>query len=133
MRNFISLSDGRLQEAYAVQISARWDIRMETVWYVRYSIGSSEDNGMIVSQDGEIVGADRANTFRGTYNVDGTHVSADVCITSSRVPGKISSPSESVKLTLVGSMNENSALLHGHLNHRPEIEVTVELQRAVQK
>ena len=106
---------------------------METVWYVRYSTGNSEDNGMIVSRDGEFVGADRTNTFTGTYKVDGTYISANVCITSSRVLGKISSPSESVKLILVGSINENSALLHGHLNHRSEIEVTVELQRAVQE
>lgn len=104
---------------------------METVWYVRYSTGSNEGNGMVVSRDGEIVGADRANTFTGTYSVDGTHVSADVCITPFRVRETALKPSKSIELSLVGSMNESTALLHGHLGHRPEIKVTVELHRAV--
>ncbi len=106
---------------------------MEIVWYVRYSTECDERNGMIVSRDGEIVGADRAHTYTGTYKVSGTHVSAAVFVTPSHEHESISNSSESVRLILAGTVKDRTALLHGHLDHHPEIDVTVELQCAVEK
>lgn len=114
-----------------MQISARCGTRMEIVWYVRYSIGGKEKNGMVVSRDGEIIGADHTNTFTGTYSVNGAHVSANVLIAHTCGPRIILNTSDPVKLTLTGSMKENTALLHGYLDHKPAIEVTVEIERAV--
>jgi hypothetical protein len=103
---------------------------MEGLWYMHFTAGKVEGDGLAVLRDGEILGGDQACIYAGSYREDGKLLYANVRVTPysrSRVPSNIKHP---ITLFLQGMLTENTASVSGHADHIPALEVTVELHRA---
>jgi hypothetical protein len=102
---------------------------MEGLWYAHFSAGQVQGDGMAVLRDGEILGGDPAHTYTGSYQLDGTNLYANVCVSpyaGAPLPVDIDRP---VTFFLRGSVAGNSATVSGHPNNKPDLMVAVELHR----
>lgn len=102
---------------------------MEGIWYTHFKAGPVQGDGMAVLHDGSIQGGDPAHTYSGSYQEDGSHLYANVCVspyTGSQAPADMEHP---VTFFLKGSVVGDSAVVSGHPNNKPELTLSVELRK----
>lgn len=102
---------------------------MEGIWYAHFTSGGIHGEGVAVLHDGKIEGGDPAHTYRGSYQEDGPHVYANVCVSpysGATVPADLTHP---VTYYLHGSVLGNTAKISGHPDNRPDNLVSVELRK----
>lgn len=103
---------------------------MQGLWYMHFTSGPLEGDGLAVLRDGEILGGDQARTYAGSYREDGSLVYANIRVAPylrSRTPSELKHP---ITLFLQGKVKDDLASVSGHVDNAPNVEVTVELHRA---
>jgi hypothetical protein len=103
---------------------------MEGLWYMHFTAGTVEGDGLAVLRNGEILGGDQACIYAGSYREDGKLLYANVRISPysrSKVPPGIKHP---ISIFLQGTVMDNTASVSGHADNAPGVEVAVELHRA---
>lgn len=102
---------------------------MEGIWYANFKSGDVHGEGVAVLHDGKIEGGDPAHTYTGSYSEDGSNLYANVRVSpfaGSSVPADLTHP---VNYFLRGSITGNSAKITGHPDNRPDVLLSVELQK----
>jgi len=102
---------------------------MEGIWYARFTSGEVHGEGVAVLHDGKIEGGDPAHMYSGSYQEDGPHVYANVCVSpfaGSSLPTDLTHP---VTYFLQGSISGNLAKVTGHPDNRPDSYLLVELHK----
>lgn len=102
---------------------------MEGLWYTHFSAGPVQGDGMAVLRDGEILGGDPVHTYTGSYQSEGSSLYAHVLVSpyaGATAPADIDHP---VNFFLRGSIEGDTAIVSGHLDNKPEIQVAVEMHR----
>lgn len=102
---------------------------MEGIWYAHFSTGTTQGDGMAVLRDGEILGGDPGHTYSGSYQEEGSNLYVNVRVSpfaGARTPADLAHP---VTFFLQGSIAGNRAKVKGHPDNRPEVVLSVELER----
>ena len=103
---------------------------MEGLWYMHFTAGPLEGDGLAVLRNGEILGGDPAYTYAGSYREDGKILYANVRVCPyprSKVPSELKHP---ITLFLQGTVEDKRASVTGHADNAPGLTVAVELHRA---
>ena len=103
---------------------------MEGLWYMHFTAGPNQGDGLAVLRDGEILGGDPLHTYSGSYSSDGTNLYANVRVSPHTTSNTTTDLEHPVSLFLKGSIIGDSAKVSGHLDHHAELDVAVELHRA---
>jgi hypothetical protein len=103
-------------------------MKVDGLWYMHFTAGQSQGDGITVLRDGEILGGDPAHTYVGSYTTDGPVIYLNVRVSpyAGHVPADMDRP---IEFVLWGSANGNSATVSGCASHHSNLKATVELHR----
>ena len=104
---------------------------MNGLWIAHYRAGGARGEGMMMFRAGEILGGDFAHAWTGTYEEDGSHLSARLRVAPCMSRGERGplAREHPVMVTLSGECTERDALLRGHPDESVTA-VTIEMHKA---
>ena len=87
-------------------------------------------DGLVVVDDGKVHGGDSRYLYRGTYQVAGTSIRAEIQVSYYRGTLKsVFGPLSKFDLTLSGNATDEAFTLSGHMPGRSQVALTIEGQK----
>ena len=108
---------------------------MEGYWVTHFRAGPFDGEGLVMLHEGELVGGDAERVWRGTYEVNGSHVYARVRIVPlvTRDEEELMAREKPQILSLEGTWTGEYAWLDGHPDEREDMPFHLEMQRCHSK
>ncbi len=104
---------------------------MEGYWLTHFETAESRGDGISILHDGELLGGDLEHLWSGSYEEDGTHVSARI-----RIVPVVAWPEEEliareppIILSLAGQFTDDFARLGGNAEHKKDLHFDITLRK----